>query len=205
MKKLDIDIMLKESFYKECSSPMLPIPFSSDDMKHIISDGVSLSIVADNLLQMTDQHPERIDSYTPLLLHCCLNAGEEAAVSGDHIRSNYYFLLASDFAPDDMEIRQNLARSYQQLGKHGEALDNFLFVLHNAGDFSNGLFEATICMIECYYAIGEKDTAQKFANQLIKNINKLNPVEKAIPRMLINKILMRDQADDELKLYFASE
>jgi hypothetical protein len=202
MKKLDIDIMLKESFYKECSSPMLPIPFSSEDMKHIIAEGVSLSVVADNLLQMTDQHPEKINSYTPLMLHCCLNAGEEAAVAGDHFRSNHYFLLASDLAPDDLEVRQNLARSYQHLGKNAEALDNFLFVLHNAGDFSNGLFEATVCMIECYYAIGEKETARKFASKLTQKINQLGEVEKTIPQMLIKKILTRDQAEEELIEYF---
>ncbi len=202
MKTLDIEILLDESFYQESQSPILPIPFSDDDMKIMLKSGISMSVITDNLLQMIDQHPERSTEYRPLIVYGCLNAGGSAASDGNFEVSKHYFLLASDFAPEDMVVRQNLARSYQQLSQYSEAIDNYLFVLQRANQSTEGLLETVVCMIECFYANNEKDTARKLAADLMTNITS-QPVEAvSLARETINSILVRDKADAIVREFF---
>jgi tetratricopeptide (TPR) repeat protein len=202
MKNLDIDIVLKESFYLDCESPVLPIPFSEDDINTMLNGGVSMSVIADNLLQMIDQHPTRIAKYKPLIVFSCLNAGGTAADEGNHILSNYYFLLASDFAPDDMAVRQNLAYSYQHLHRYEEAIDNYLFVLNNSDHNTGGLLETAVCVIECYFNNGDSEAARQLTRELIINIGSQANGSKMEAWATIIDILNRDNADKTLQDYF---
>jgi tetratricopeptide (TPR) repeat protein len=202
MKNLDIDIVLKESFYQDCESPILPIPFSDQDIKTMLNGGISMSVIADNLLQMVDQNPAKLISYKPLIVYSCLNAGGIAAEEGNQTVSNYYFLLASDLAPDDIVVRQNLARSYQHLAQYNEAIDNYLFVLQNSDNSTGGILETAVCLIECYFDNREREVSRQLARELIFNIESQENKAKMIAWATIFAILNRDKADKILLGYF---
>jgi hypothetical protein len=205
MKTLDIEILLNESFYQESQSPILPIPFSDDDMKIMLKSGISMSVITDNLLQMIDQHPEKSTEYKPLIVYGCLNAGGSAASEGNFEVSKHYFLLASDFAPEDLVVRQNLARSYQQLSQYSAAIDNYLFVVQHATQATEGLLETLVCMIECFYANNEKDMARKLAGDLMTNITSQPDEAVSRARETIDSILVRDHADEIVRDYFCPD
>jgi tetratricopeptide (TPR) repeat protein len=202
MKKLEIDIVLKESFYEECASPVLPIPLSEEDINTMINGGLKMSVIAENLLQMVDHHPDRLSAYKPLIIYSFMNAGGEAAIDGDYSRSNQFFMVASDFSPDDMVIRQNLARSYQRLSLFGQAIDNYMYVLQNSDQNTGGLLETAVCMIECVYLSGQKEFAHQLAYDLIQNVESQDYDAKIAAWITINQILFRDESDECLHQYF---
>jgi tetratricopeptide (TPR) repeat protein len=151
---------------------------------------------------MIDQHPEKITDYKPLIVYGCLNAGGSAANEGNFDSSKKYFLLASDFAPEDMVVRQNLARSYQQLSQYNEAIDNYLYVLQNSTQNTEGLLETAVCLIECFYENNERDIARQLIFDLIMNINSQPEEAQSNIWDTINNILQRDNANPNLQKSF---
>jgi hypothetical protein len=202
MKKLEIDIVLNESFYEECASPILPIPLSEEDILTMVNGGLKMSVIAENLLQMVDDHPDRLSAYKPLIIYSFMNAGGEAAINGDYLRSNMFFSIASDFSPGDIVIRQNLARSYQLLSMFDQAIDNYMYVLQNSDQNTGGLLETAVCMIECVYLNGQKEFANKLTHDLVQNVESQDYDAKTTAWMTINQILIRDKSDECLHQYF---
>lgn len=199
MKKFVMDIILKESFYQECGSPCLPIPFSMEDMNEMrLKGGISYTVVADNLLQMVSENPEKKTVYQPLIVHCCLHAGGEAAAKGDHEHSNHCFLAAAAFDPFSVIVRINLARSYQHLRQYDQAISNYQFALSNhASDDSTWIY-----FIECLYAIGEFEHARNFIKILKENAERTGQGVKLSFGLLATNLLSKDHAPEELKAWF---
>ncbi|MBI9050392.1 MAG: tetratricopeptide repeat protein [Anaerolineaceae bacterium] len=200
MRKSDWEIVFKEDFYKECGSPMLPIPVSMEDMLEVTQvNYLARDVIADNLLQMVKDFPERINTYHRLLVHCCLVAGGEAAHKGDHHRSNYYFLKAVDFAPGNFEVHKNLARSYQHLGLFYEAICHYQFVIDNQKNFHPSLW---VYLLECMHAKGEVEEAKKLFDMLFEVMSDPKVNQKLVFGVLGVSILTQDNAPEELKNMF---
>jgi tetratricopeptide (TPR) repeat protein len=196
MKQADLEIVLRDDFYQECGSPVLPIPLNREDMLEFTrTNHIAREIIADNLLQMVSIFPERINDYQRLLVHNCLVAGGEAARKGDHHLSNHYFLKASEFAPGSFTVHQNLARSFQHLGSYQEAINHYKYVITNNKDYDLGLW---IYVLECLYAKGEIEEV----HNLLKIIKESGEYTKLTFHMQGVGILTRDNAPDELKIMF---
>lgn len=199
MKKFHADLILKDSFYQECGSPVLPIPFSMEDLNEMrLNNGISFTIITDNLLQMVSENSKLKTQYRFLILHCCLIAGGEAARMGDHKLSNHYLLAAADYSPDSFVVRKNLARSFQHLQKYQEAVNNYKYViLNHACDDRTWVY-----FIECLYAIGEIESATNIIKLLRSNAEQTGLDAKISFGAQALMVLSEDNAPEELKLLF---
>jgi tetratricopeptide (TPR) repeat protein len=197
MKQADLDIIFKDDFYQECGSPVLPIPFSREDMLEFTrTNNIAREIIADNLLQMVSIFPERINAYQRLLVHCCLVAGGEAAKKGNHHLSNHYFLQAAEFSPGSFTAHQNLARSFQHLGSYQEAINHYKYVIINNKDYDSSIW---VYVLECLYAMGEIEEVHNIFNKIVEEADMY---AKLAFRLQGIGILTRDNAPKELKTMF---
>ncbi len=197
MKTFAMDLILKDHVYQECGSPILPIPFSMEDMDEIRrTNGITQSIVADNLLQMVETNPEKNSLYHSLLVHFCLNAGGEAAAMGNHRKSNYYFVSAAKFSPISTIVRKNLARSYQHLGLFHDAITNYEYVIKEKDSDE----KTWVFYIECLYAIGESEAAKNLLRILAENTGRSGSWAKQSFGITAISILSDDNAPEGLKL-----
>jgi hypothetical protein len=200
MKELDVKLMFKEDFYNECLSPMLPIPFNSSELMELTQNiGIPMSVVADNLLQMVNEHPEEVGPYHRLIIHSCKIAGIEASKQKDFPVSNEYFLSAATLDPENLEVRKYLGRSYHLIKKYPEAINSYMFVIENGmgSDLSVWVY-----FIECLYLNGEVDQAKWFIHSLLENVKRDGFEAKLMFGVRATRLLAIDNAPEEVKNLF---
>jgi tetratricopeptide (TPR) repeat protein len=200
MKKLGLGLVFKEDFYQECGSPPLPIPFSFEDMQEFHrNNGISMTVIADNLLQMVGTDPDKIDTYKRLIVHICQIAGSDAARNENYDLSNHYFLQAAKFAPNSGVVRKNLARSYLLLHRYQDALDNYIYTNKVTENTDDSIW---VYLIECLYLMGETEHARGITQNLLHNAEKAGLETKVQFGILATRLLSKDNAPEELKNLF---
>lgn len=179
---------------------MLPIPFSMEDMLEITrTNGIAMTVIADNLLQMAELYPDKIDTYRRLIVHSCLNAGGEAARDQNHPLSNHYFLRAADFAPNYMIVHQNLARSFQRLHAYRDAIDHYWIAIQLSETPVASLW---IYLIECLYELGEVEHARGITQTLLRRAEEAGLGKKLGFGVEATHLLAKDHAPEELQDLF---
>ncbi|GAP20366.1 tetratricopeptide repeat protein [Leptolinea tardivitalis] len=199
MKELDVMLMFKEEFYNECSSPMLLIPFNSIELMQFTQNKeIPMSVIADNLQQMVDEHPEKFGLYKRLIIHTCKIAGIESYKQKKFFVSNQYFLSAAAIDPENVEVRKYLARSFHLIKKYHEAIDSYMFVIKNGGSD----IPTWVYFIECLYIIGEVNHAQGLTQSLLKNVKRDGVGAKLMFGVTATRLLAEDKAPEEVRNLF---
>lgn len=199
MKELDVMLMFKEEFYNECSSPMLLIPFNSIELMQFTQNKeIPMSVIADNLQQMVDEHPEKFGLYKRLIIHTCTIAGLESYKQKEFFVSNQYFLSAAALDPENVEVRKYLARSFHLIKKYQEAIDSYMFAINNGGSD----IPTWVYFIECLYIIGEVNHAEGFTQSLLKNVKRDGFSTKLMFGVMATRLLAEDNAPEEVKNMF---
>lgn len=197
MKELDVKLMFKEDFYNECSSPMLLIPFNSSEIMQ--NTEIPMSVIADNLLQMVNEHPEEVGPYKRLIIHSCTIAGIEYYKQKDFPVSNQYFLSAAAFDPENVEVQKYLGRSFHLIKKYHEAIDCYMFAIKNG---MGSDIPSWVYFIECLYLVGEVDHAKGLTLSLLKNVKRDGYNAKLMFGVMATRLLAEDNAPEEVKNLF---
>ncbi|MBI9050770.1 MAG: hypothetical protein JEZ00_15215 [Anaerolineaceae bacterium] len=202
MKKNYYELYFTEKIYRECGSPVLPVPISVEDMLEVARvDHLSSEVIADSLLKMVKEFPERLFQYERLLVHSCFAAGGETARNGDDQRSNYYLLQAVEYAPESSFFHEHLARSYHRLGSYEEALNHYYFVIKNNRHFDRRLL---IFILECLFTLGRIEEVNGLLNLLLEKSKDPEMGYDIVFGMQGVSILSEDNAPEELRAIFKS-
>lgn len=152
-------------------------------------------VIADNLLQLIKQSPEKINLYRQLTINTCIEAGKEIYKSGDYALMNQYYLEAAKLNPMNCETRKLLARSFQLMKNLDEAIENYMYFIKNTPEAD---FPTWVYFIECLYLSGEVEHAKGLAQRIIVNIEQNLPDEKLIFGIRATKLLSEDHAPSEI-------
>ena len=195
-KDFEVELVMKPDFYRIFESPMLPIPFCKTELEELTKLGeIPISVIADNLLQMIKQEPEKTDLYRQLTINTCIEAGKEIYKTGNYALMNSFYQEAEELNPRTCETRKLLARSFQLLNKLDEAIENYMIFIKSAPDAD---FQVWVYFIECLYLSGEIDHAKGLAQRIISNIERDLPKEKLMFGIRATRLLSEDHAPSEI-------
>jgi tetratricopeptide (TPR) repeat protein len=206
MKKFEMEITLKDEFYQECGSIALPIPLSKEDMLEITRNNcVSMTVVADNLLQVIKTYPKLITVYRRLLVHSCVFAGGAASHEGNHELAIYYYLAAADFDPRNFKINQYLARNYQLMHLYKDAIDNYeTVILHDDRYDADTWAILRVNYIACFYYLRKMEQVHDLLKKLKKEIGEVSNDATVVFGLRAAFMLSTDKAPEELQELFKS-
>jgi tetratricopeptide (TPR) repeat protein len=199
-KELEVELVMKPDFYRTLESPVLPIPFSKTELQKLLeSGGIPITVIADNLLMMIQQNPERTGLYRQLIINSCIEAGKEIYKSGNFALMNSYYVEAEKLNPQNCETRKLLARSYQLLNNLDEAIENYQFFIKNSPEPD---YQVWVYFIECLYLSGEVEHAKGLVSTILRNIENKQPGEKLFLGFEATSLLSADKAPSELRDLF---
>ena len=119
-------IQMTDGFYQELQIPNLPLPVSAENLVNGLSgDSFSFAVMADGLADYLADNPEEVTRYSQIVARIAFQAGVGEGQQGKHEDAGYYFTLAKQYEPYNVNIVSALALSYLNLGNHSRAIQEY--------------------------------------------------------------------------------
>jgi len=119
-------IQMIDEFYQEFQIPNLPLPMSAESMVSELSSGAfSFASIADNLADYLADNPDEATRYSPIIARMAYQAGVGEGQQGKHEDAGYYFTMAKQYEPYNVDIVAALAMSYLNRGNNSRAIQEY--------------------------------------------------------------------------------
>jgi len=119
-------VQMTDEFYQELQIPNLPLPISVENLTNgLNSDSFSFAIMADGLADYLADNPEEVIRYSQIVARIAFQAGVAEGQQGKHEDASYYFTLAKQYEPYNVNIVSALALSYLNSGNNSRAIQEY--------------------------------------------------------------------------------
>ncbi len=123
-------IQMTDEFYQEFHLPNLPLPMSAESLTSGISgNSFSFAVIADNLADYLADSPDDVTRYSQIIARMAYQAGVVEGEQGKHEDAGYYFTLAKQYEPYNVDIVAALALSYLNMGNNSRAIQEYESVI----------------------------------------------------------------------------
>lgn len=119
-------VQMTDEFYQQFQIPNLPLPMSAESLTSgINNNSFSFTAIADNLADYLADNPNEAPRYSQIVARMAYQAGVTEGQQGKHEDAGYYFTLAKQYEPYNVEIVAALALSYLHTGNYSRAIQEY--------------------------------------------------------------------------------
>lgn len=119
-------IQMTDEFYQEYRIPNLPLPMSVERLTASLgNDSLSCAVIADNLADYLADNPDEVSRYSQIIARMAYQAGVAEGQQEKHEDAGYYFTMAKQYEPYNVDIVAALAMSYLNTHNYSRAIQEY--------------------------------------------------------------------------------
>jgi len=168
MTRQYILMAMNDAFYQEYRIPSLPFPIKEDILKESLQiEQISFTVLADNLQEYLEDHPEDLEKYKTTLTTISYYAGVWEKESGRQTNAYRYLKMAKKYGYiKNISIITEYAQSCLMVGELKEAISEYEFAYYFIKDKFFPMIWVMLAI--CYHLDGDEGKGNQLLEELFQ-------------------------------------